>query len=124
VVPYRDPSYADRANATHSAFGLGVGADADVAADIAARFECGTAWVNRHLALAFQQPFGGLQVRDRCRELTVGARRAQRASPSLQDRLKRSCIGQRSNPDSRLDLTRCHIHWTESMRKASMTDQP
>ena len=35
------------------------GADADRAAAVAGRLECGTAWVNTHLALAPQQPFGG-----------------------------------------------------------------
>jgi acyl-CoA reductase-like NAD-dependent aldehyde dehydrogenase len=61
VIPYRDVDDAvDRANATH--FGLSGSvwsADADRAADIAARLECGTAWVNTHLALAPHQPFGG-----------------------------------------------------------------
>jgi acyl-CoA reductase-like NAD-dependent aldehyde dehydrogenase len=63
VVPYRDLGDAiDRANATH--FGLSGsvwGADADRAADVAAQLECGTAWVNTHLALAPQQPFGGFK---------------------------------------------------------------
>jgi acyl-CoA reductase-like NAD-dependent aldehyde dehydrogenase len=61
VIPYRDVDDAvDRANATH--FGLSGSvwsADADRAADIAERLECGTAWVNTHLALAPHQPFGG-----------------------------------------------------------------
>ena len=63
VVPYRDLGDAiDRANATH--FGLSGsvwGADADRAAEVAAQLECGTAWVNTHLALAPQQPFGGFK---------------------------------------------------------------
>ena len=63
VVPYRDLGDAiDRANATH--FGLSGsvwGADADRAADVAAQLECGTAWVNTHLALAPNQPFGGFK---------------------------------------------------------------
>lgn len=63
VVPYGNVSDAvDRANATH--FGLSGsvwGADADRAAEIAAQLECGTAWVNTHLALAPQQPFGGFK---------------------------------------------------------------
>jgi acyl-CoA reductase-like NAD-dependent aldehyde dehydrogenase len=61
VVAYRDLDDAvERANATH--FGLSGSvwsADAERAADVAARLECGTAWVNTHLALAPHQPFGG-----------------------------------------------------------------
>lgn len=63
VIPYRDLDDAvERANATH--FGLSGsvwGTDTDRAAEIAARLECGTAWVNTHLALAPQQPFGGFK---------------------------------------------------------------
>jgi acyl-CoA reductase-like NAD-dependent aldehyde dehydrogenase len=63
VVPYRDLGDAiDRANATH--FGLSGSvwsADPDRATDVAAQLECGTAWVNTHLALAPQQPFGGFK---------------------------------------------------------------
>jgi acyl-CoA reductase-like NAD-dependent aldehyde dehydrogenase len=63
VVPYRDLGDAiDRANATH--FGLSGsvwGADADRAAAVAAQLECGTAWVNTHLALSPEQPFGGFK---------------------------------------------------------------
>ncbi|GLW66781.1 aldehyde dehydrogenase [Actinomadura rubrobrunea] len=63
VVKYRDLDEAvARANGTH--FGLSGsvwGADADRAADVAARLECGTAWVNTHLALAPHQPFGGFK---------------------------------------------------------------
>jgi acyl-CoA reductase-like NAD-dependent aldehyde dehydrogenase len=61
LIPYRDIDDAvERANATH--FGLGGsvwGGDADRAAQVAERLECGTAWVNTHLALAPHQPFGG-----------------------------------------------------------------
>ncbi len=61
VIPYRDvDEVVERANGTH--FGLSGsvwGADADRAAAVAARLECGTAWVNTHLALAPHQPFGG-----------------------------------------------------------------
>lgn len=61
VIPYRDvEEVVERANATH--FGLSGsvwGADADRAASVAERLECGTAWVNTHLALAPHQPFGG-----------------------------------------------------------------
>jgi acyl-CoA reductase-like NAD-dependent aldehyde dehydrogenase len=63
VVPYRDLGDAiDRANATH--FGLSGsvwGGDADRAAAVAAQLECGTAWVNTHLALSPEQPFGGFK---------------------------------------------------------------
>jgi acyl-CoA reductase-like NAD-dependent aldehyde dehydrogenase len=63
VIPYRDLGDAiDRANATH--FGLSGsvwGADTERAADVAAQLECGTAWVNTHLALAPNQPFGGFK---------------------------------------------------------------
>jgi acyl-CoA reductase-like NAD-dependent aldehyde dehydrogenase len=63
VIAYRDLNDAvDRANATH--FGLSGsvwGADTDRAADVAAQLECGTAWVNTHLALAPNQPFGGFK---------------------------------------------------------------
>ena len=63
VVPYRDLGDAiDRANATH--FGLSGsvwGADTERASGVAAQLECGTAWVNTHLALAPQQPFGGFK---------------------------------------------------------------
>ena len=61
VIPYRDVDDAvERANATH--FGLSGSVwsgDADRAAQVAERLECGTAWVNTHLALAPHQPFGG-----------------------------------------------------------------
>jgi acyl-CoA reductase-like NAD-dependent aldehyde dehydrogenase len=63
VVSYRDLDDAvERANATH--FGLSGsvwGTDADRAYEVAGRLECGTAWVNTHLALAPQQPFGGFK---------------------------------------------------------------
>jgi acyl-CoA reductase-like NAD-dependent aldehyde dehydrogenase len=61
VLAYRDVEDAiERANATN--FGLSGsvwGADADRAAQVADRLECGTAWVNTHLALRPDQPFGG-----------------------------------------------------------------
>ncbi len=50
----------ERANATH--FGLSGSvwsADPDRAAAVAAKLECGTAWINTHLALGPAQPFGG-----------------------------------------------------------------
>ncbi|MHB1710916.1 MAG: aldehyde dehydrogenase family protein [Acidimicrobiales bacterium] len=63
VIAYRDLDDAvERANATH--FGLSGSvwsADSERAADVAGRLECGTAWVNTHLALAPQQPFGGFK---------------------------------------------------------------
>ena len=63
VISYRDvDDVVERANATH--FGLSGsvwGADGDRAAEVAGRLECGTAWVNTHLALAPQQPFGGFK---------------------------------------------------------------
>jgi acyl-CoA reductase-like NAD-dependent aldehyde dehydrogenase len=63
VISYRDVADAvDRANATN--FGLSGsvwGADTDRAAEVAEQLECGTAWVNTHLALAPHQPFGGFK---------------------------------------------------------------
>jgi len=63
VIAYRDvDDVIERANATH--FGLSGsvwGADADRAAGVANQLECGTAWINTHLALAPQQPFGGFK---------------------------------------------------------------
>jgi acyl-CoA reductase-like NAD-dependent aldehyde dehydrogenase len=63
VVKYTDLDEAlARANGTH--FGLSGSvwsADADRAAEVAAELECGTAWVNTHLALAPHQPFGGFK---------------------------------------------------------------
>ncbi len=61
VISYRDLSeVVERANATH--FGLSGsvwGSDPERASGIAEQLECGTAWVNTHLALAPNQPFGG-----------------------------------------------------------------
>jgi len=51
-----------RANGTN--FGLSGsvwGTDVDRAAEVAGRLECGTAWVNTHVALAPHQPFGGFK---------------------------------------------------------------
>jgi acyl-CoA reductase-like NAD-dependent aldehyde dehydrogenase len=63
VVPYRDLNDAiERANATH--FGLSGSvwsSDDERAAEVAAQLECGTAWINDHLALAPHQPFGGFK---------------------------------------------------------------
>jgi acyl-CoA reductase-like NAD-dependent aldehyde dehydrogenase len=61
LVRYRDLEDAiERANATH--FGLSGsvwGSDAGRAAEVAARLECGTSWVNTHLAIQPNAPFGG-----------------------------------------------------------------
>jgi acyl-CoA reductase-like NAD-dependent aldehyde dehydrogenase len=61
LIRYRDLEDAiERANATH--FGLSGsvwGADVAQAAEVAARLECGTAWVNTHLAILPHAPFGG-----------------------------------------------------------------
>ncbi len=63
VIPYRDiDDVVERANSTH--FGLSGsvwGADGDRAAAVAGRLECGTAWINTHLALGPSQPFGGVK---------------------------------------------------------------
>lgn len=63
VIPYRDvDDVVERANGTH--FGLSGsvwGGDPERAAAVAERLECGTTWVNNHLALAPHQPFGGVK---------------------------------------------------------------
>ena len=63
VISYRhEAEVIERANATH--FGLSGSvwsADADRASEVADQLECGTAWVNSHLALAPHQPFGGFK---------------------------------------------------------------
>ncbi|MFE9099946.1 aldehyde dehydrogenase family protein [Actinomadura geliboluensis] len=63
IVRYTDLEDAlARANGTH--FGLSGsvwGTDTDRAAEVAGRLECGTAWVNTHLALSPSQPFGGFK---------------------------------------------------------------
>jgi acyl-CoA reductase-like NAD-dependent aldehyde dehydrogenase len=63
VVAYRDLDDAvERANGTH--FGLSGSvwsADPERASAVAERLEAGTAWVNIHLALAPQFPFGGFK---------------------------------------------------------------
>ena len=63
VIPYRNvDEVVERANATH--FGLSGsvwGADEERAAEVAGRLECGTAWINTHLALGPSQPFGGFK---------------------------------------------------------------
>lgn len=61
IVRYRDlDDTVDRVNSGR--FGLGGSVwsgDPDRGADIAARLEVGTAWVNTHLSLSPAQPFGG-----------------------------------------------------------------
>ena len=96
IIAYRDVDDAvERANATH--FGLGGsvwGADADRAAAVASRLECGTAWVNKHLAGGPSQPFGGAEVvRDRRRERAVGLQQLHRPPGPLrgQRSVSRAC---------------------------------
>jgi acyl-CoA reductase-like NAD-dependent aldehyde dehydrogenase len=61
VISYRHvDEVIERANATH--FGLSGsvwGVDVERANAVADQLECGTSWVNAHLALAPHQPFGG-----------------------------------------------------------------
>ncbi len=61
VITYRDVDDAvERANRTH--FGLSGSvwsADPAKGAEVAMRLECGTAWVNQHLAILPNTPFGG-----------------------------------------------------------------
>ncbi|NUU24926.1 MAG: aldehyde dehydrogenase family protein [Streptomycetaceae bacterium] len=61
VVPYRDLEAAvDHVNAGRYGLGGSVwSGDPDRAADVAARLDVGTAWVNTHVALSPSQPFGG-----------------------------------------------------------------
>jgi len=64
VLAYESVDEAvDRAN--DSEFGLGGsvwGADVERAGAVAARLDCGTAWVNTHMALSPQFPFGGMKT--------------------------------------------------------------
>ena len=51
-----------RANATH--FGLSGSVwsnDTALAAEVAGRLECGTAWINQHLNILPDAPFGGVK---------------------------------------------------------------
>jgi acyl-CoA reductase-like NAD-dependent aldehyde dehydrogenase len=63
VISYRHvDEVIERANATH--FGLSGsvwGGDVERANAVADQLECGTSWVNAHLALAPHQPFGGFK---------------------------------------------------------------
>jgi acyl-CoA reductase-like NAD-dependent aldehyde dehydrogenase len=61
VMPFSHiDDVVQRANATH--FGLSGSVwsrDPDKATDVAARLECGTVWVNQHMVIAPNIPFGG-----------------------------------------------------------------
>jgi acyl-CoA reductase-like NAD-dependent aldehyde dehydrogenase len=61
IIPYRDLDDAiERANATH--FGLCGSvwsSDVDRASEVSKRLECGTAYVNAHIAIVHHLPFGG-----------------------------------------------------------------
>ena len=63
IVPYNEVDDAvARANATH--FGLSGSvwsSDVDRASDVACRLECGTAWVNQHMSILPDAPFGGVK---------------------------------------------------------------
>jgi acyl-CoA reductase-like NAD-dependent aldehyde dehydrogenase len=63
VIPYRDiDDVVDRANATtYGLSGSVWSADVERAGAVAERLECGTAWVNAHVALGPHQPFGGFK---------------------------------------------------------------
>jgi acyl-CoA reductase-like NAD-dependent aldehyde dehydrogenase len=63
VIPYRDVDEAvARANATtYGLSGSVWSADVERAGAVAERLECGTAWVNAHVALGPHQPFGGFK---------------------------------------------------------------
>jgi acyl-CoA reductase-like NAD-dependent aldehyde dehydrogenase len=61
VIPYDDVDQAV-AHANASTFGLGGsvwGSELDHASEVARRLQCGTAWVNTHMALSPSLPFGG-----------------------------------------------------------------
>jgi acyl-CoA reductase-like NAD-dependent aldehyde dehydrogenase len=61
IIPYKDVDDAvRRANATHYGLSGSVWSkDSDRGAEVAAQLECGSAWVNQHLAIAPNLPFGG-----------------------------------------------------------------
>ena len=61
IIAYRNVEDAiERANATHYGLSASVwSADPEKAAEVARELECGTAWVNQHLAIAPNLPFGG-----------------------------------------------------------------
>ena len=80
VIAYRDvDDVVERANATH--FGLSGsvwGGTSERAAEVAGQLECGTAWVNTHLALGPSQPFGGSSGAGSGSRTAVGTRRVHR----------------------------------------------
>ncbi len=61
IMPFRNVDDAvERANATH--FGLSGSVwskDLARATEVAGELECGTAWVNQHIAIRPDAPFGG-----------------------------------------------------------------
>jgi acyl-CoA reductase-like NAD-dependent aldehyde dehydrogenase len=61
IIPYKDVDDAiRRANSTHYGLSGSVWSkDADRGAEVASQLECGSAWVNQHLAIAPNLPFGG-----------------------------------------------------------------
>jgi acyl-CoA reductase-like NAD-dependent aldehyde dehydrogenase len=61
VIPYDSVDTAvAAANATHYGLGGSVWSeDADRAAEVAGRLDCGTAWINTHRVLAAHIPFAG-----------------------------------------------------------------
>src|SRR5271156_5905679 len=61
IVPYKDVDDAvRRANATHYGLSGSVWSNDRVrGAEVASQLECGSAWVNQHLAIAPNLPFGG-----------------------------------------------------------------
>ncbi|MBX6387409.1 MAG: aldehyde dehydrogenase family protein [Frankia sp.] len=63
VIPYRDvDEVVARANGTmYGLSGSVWSADPDRALAVADRLDCGTAWVNTHIALGPHQPFGGVK---------------------------------------------------------------
>jgi acyl-CoA reductase-like NAD-dependent aldehyde dehydrogenase len=63
IIPYRDLDDAiAQANRTHYGLGGSVwSSDVTRGEDVAARLDCGTAWVNQHMALNARTPFGGVK---------------------------------------------------------------
>jgi len=61
IIAYRNVEDAiERANATHYGLSASVwSSNPEKAAEVARELECGTAWVNQHLAIAPNLPFGG-----------------------------------------------------------------
>ncbi|HXZ85685.1 MAG TPA: aldehyde dehydrogenase family protein [Myxococcota bacterium] len=61
IISYRNVEDAvERANATHYGLSGSVwSANPEKAAEVARQLDCGTAWVNQHLAIAPNLPFGG-----------------------------------------------------------------